>query len=75
MQDSAYTKSEMAALDNYRESISVERTLLAYSFVEEKIEGRSEGIELIIVNGYNAGTPVEIVWPWHRYVSGILNRS
>jgi predicted transposase/invertase (TIGR01784 family) len=77
LQESAYTKSEMAAYDKYWDSISVERTLLVDSFaegktegiiegkiegmIEGKIEGKSEGINLMIINGYKAGISIEIL--------------
>jgi hypothetical protein len=51
----------MAAYDKYWDSISVERTLLSDSFVEGKIEGKSEGINLMIVNGYKAGGTIEFL--------------
>jgi len=73
LQESAYTKSELAAYDKYWDSISVERSLLAGSFTEGKNEGKNEGIiegeikgmvkgiELMVVNGYNAGIQVAIL--------------
>ena len=57
LQESAYTKSEMAAYDKYWDSISVERTLLVDSFAE----GKTEGIILMIVNGYKAGISIEVL--------------
>jgi hypothetical protein len=57
LQESAYTKSEMAAYDKYWDSISVERTLLSDSYVE----GKMEGIGLMIVNGFKAGISIEIL--------------
>jgi predicted transposase/invertase (TIGR01784 family) len=69
LQESAYTKSEMAVYDKYWDSISVERTLLSDSYVEGKaegkmegiMEGKSEGITLMIVNGRKAGISIEIL--------------
>jgi predicted transposase/invertase (TIGR01784 family) len=77
LQESAYSKSEMAAYDKYWDSISVERTLLVDSFaegktegiiegkiegiIEGKIEGKIEGINLMIVNGYKAGGAIEFL--------------
>ena len=59
LQESAYSKSELMAYDKYWDSISVERTLVTDSFVEGKqigkIEGKIEGIGLMIINGYKAG--------------------
>jgi hypothetical protein len=49
------------AYDKYWDSISVERTLLADSFIEGKIEGKIEGIELMIVNGYKTGGTIEFL--------------
>jgi predicted transposase/invertase (TIGR01784 family) len=43
LEESAYTKSEMAAYDKYWDNISVERTLLSDSYVEGKMEGKIEG--------------------------------
>jgi len=57
LQESAYTKSELAAYDKYWDSISVERTLVAASF----FEGKTEGIELMIVNGYKAGGTLDFL--------------
>jgi len=57
LQESAYTKSELAAYDKYLDSISVERTLVAASF----FEGKTEGIELMIVNGYKAGGTLDFL--------------
>jgi predicted transposase/invertase (TIGR01784 family) len=61
LQESAYSKTEMLAYDKYWDSISVERTLLSDSFVEGKIEGKIEGIELMIVNGYKAGATIDFL--------------
>jgi len=69
LQESAYSKAELAAYDKYWDNISVERTLLARSFVEGKqigkiegkTEGKIEGIELMIVNGYKAGGTIEFL--------------
>ena len=69
LQESEYTKSEMAVYDKYWDSISVERTLLSDSYVEGKaegkmegiMEGKSEGITLMIVNGRKAGISIEIL--------------
>jgi hypothetical protein len=47
----------MAAYDKYWDSISVERTLLVDSFAE----GKTEGIILMIVNGYKAGISIEVL--------------
>jgi predicted transposase/invertase (TIGR01784 family) len=57
LQESAYSQSELLAYDKYWDSISIERSLLADSF----IEGKAEGIELMIVNGYNAGGTIEFL--------------
>ena len=59
LQESAYSKSELIAYDKYWDSISIERTLLADSFVEGKQIGKIEGIEFMIVNGFKAGIPIE----------------
>ena len=69
LEESAYSKSELLTYDKYWDSISVERTVLADSFVEGKIEGKTEGklegkiegINLMIVNGYNAGGTIEFL--------------
>ena len=61
LQESAYSKSEMATYDKYWDSISVERTLLSDSYAEGKIEGKIEGMELMIVNGFNAGGSIEFL--------------
>ena len=77
LQESAYTKSELAAYDKYWDSISIVRSLLAGSFTEGKIEGKIEGIiegeikgeikgmvkgiELMVVNGYEAGIQVALL--------------
>jgi hypothetical protein len=65
LQESAYTRSELAAYDKYWDSISVERSLLAGSFsdgkIEGKIEGVIEGIELMVVNGYQEGIPIALL--------------
>ncbi|MEI6900501.1 MAG: hypothetical protein WCL00_11535, partial [Bacteroidota bacterium] len=55
LQESGYSKSELMAYDKYWDSISIERTLLSDSFVEGKIEG----IELMIVNGFKTGITIE----------------
>jgi predicted transposase/invertase (TIGR01784 family) len=63
LQESGYSKSELMAYDKYWDSISIERTLLSDSYVEGKqigkIEGKIEGIELMIVNGFKAGITIE----------------
>ena len=61
LQESAYSQSELLTYDKYWDSISVERTMLSDSFVEGKIEGKSEGINLMIINGYKAGISTEIL--------------
>ncbi len=69
LQESAYTKTELAAYDKYWDSIPMERTLLSDSFADcikegemkGKIEGKVEGIELMIVNGYHAGGTIEFL--------------
>jgi predicted transposase/invertase (TIGR01784 family) len=57
LQESAYTKSEMAAYDKYWDSVSVERSLLSDSFVE----GKMEGVTQMILNGYKAGATIEFL--------------
>ena len=57
LQESAYSKSELLAYDKYWDSISMERSMLSDSF----IEGKTEGIELMIVNGYKAGGTIGLL--------------
>ena len=57
LQESAYSKSELIAYDKYWDSISIERSLLSDSYVE----GKKTGIELMIVNGYQAGVTIEVL--------------
>ena len=57
LQESAYSKSELMAYDKYWDSVSIERSLLSDSFVE----GKKTGIELMIVNGYQAGGTIEFL--------------
>jgi predicted transposase/invertase (TIGR01784 family) len=65
LQESAYTKSEMAAYDKYWDSVSVERSLLSDSYVEGMKEGESkgkmEGVTQMILNGYKAGATIEFL--------------
>ena len=69
LQESAYTKSELAVYDKYWDSISIERSLLAGSFsdgeiagmIKGEIKGMSKGIELMIVNGYKTGGTIEFL--------------
>ena len=77
LQESAYTKSELAAYDKYWDSISIERSLLAGSFsdgeiagmikgeikgvIKGEIKGMTKGIELMVVNGYQEGIPIALL--------------
>jgi predicted transposase/invertase (TIGR01784 family) len=77
LKESAYSQSELLAYDKYWDIISIERSMLADSFregfkigkdlgkaelkSEGKIEGKIEGIELMVVNGYNAGGTIEFL--------------
>jgi len=61
LEESEYSKSELLTYDKYWDSISVEPTLLSDSFVEGKIEGKLEGINLMIKNGYQAGGSIEFL--------------
>ena len=57
LEESAYSKTELLAYDKYWDSISIERSLLSDSFVD----GKKTGIELMIVNGYQAGVTIEFL--------------
>jgi hypothetical protein len=61
LQESAYSKSEMATYDKYWNSISVERTLLGDSYAEGKIEGKIEEMEFMVINGFKAGGSIEFL--------------
>ena len=61
LQESAYSRSEMLAYDKYWDSISIERSLLADSYIEGKQAGKVEGIELMIVNGFIAGITIDFL--------------
>jgi predicted transposase/invertase (TIGR01784 family) len=65
LQESTYTKAELAAYDKYWDSISVERTLLSDSFAdgikEGEMKGKIEGVEQMIINGYKAGISIELL--------------
>ena len=61
LQESAYSKSEMATYNKYWDSISVERTLLGDSYAEGKIEGKIEEIEFMVINGFKAGGSIEFL--------------
>jgi hypothetical protein len=61
LQESAYSKSEMATYNKYWDSISVERTLLGDSYAEGKIEGKIEEMEFMVINGFKAGGSIEFL--------------
>jgi hypothetical protein len=61
LQESAYSKSEMATYDKYWNSISVERTLLGDSYAEGKIDGKIEEMEFMVINGFKAGGSIEFL--------------
>jgi len=56
-QGSSYSTTELLTYDKCRDSISIERTLITNSFME----GKMEGIELMIVNGFKAGASIELL--------------
>ena len=51
LQESAYSKTELLAYDKYWDSISIERTLLADSFIEGLQIGKAEGLIEGIIEG------------------------
>ena len=55
LKESAYSKSELLVYDRYWDSISIERTLLADSFIEGLQIGKSEGIAEGIAEGKMEG--------------------
>lgn len=61
LQESAYSKSEMATYDKYWNSISVERTLLGDSYAEGKIDGKIEEMEFMVINGFKAGGSIKFL--------------
>jgi hypothetical protein len=61
LQESAYSKSEMATYNKYWDSISVERTLLGDSYAEGKIDGKIEEMEFMVINGFKAGGSIEFL--------------
>jgi predicted transposase/invertase (TIGR01784 family) len=69
LQESGYTKTELAAYDKYWDSVSVERSLLSDSYIEGmkegeskgKMEGKMEGVAQMVLNGYKAGATIEFL--------------
>ena len=65
LQESSYTKTELAAYDKYWDSIRVERTLLSDAFTdgmkEGEMKGKIKGVEQMILNGHAAGISLDLL--------------
>lgn len=65
LQESAYSKSELLAYDKYWDSVSSERSLLAGAYADGETtgmeKGKTEGIILMILNGYKAAISIEVL--------------